>query len=124
MLPLLLQASRLWRYYHQKKRLETYKVNSSIFILHTSETLAAARRFLLEDSFEKTENKLYTKAEYYLNAALGVAVEILCPFLWEKIETENPLKRPEHLCRVYAFVGWLTKDMLRYVFNTVRCCFK
>ena len=76
----------------------------------------------LADSFEKTENmscfplvgvppptnsdyQLYTKAQYYLNAALGVGVEILCPFLWEKIETENPLKRPEHLYMVYAFGG-------------------
>ena len=47
--------------------------------------------------------QLYTRAQYYLNAALGVGVEILCPFLWEKIETENPLKRPEHLCMMYAF---------------------
>ena len=49
--------------------------------------------------------QLYTKAQYYLNAALGVGVEILWPFLWEKIETENPLKRPEHLYMVYAFGG-------------------
>jgi hypothetical protein len=95
----------------------------------------------LADSFEKTENmscfplvgvppptnsdyQLYTKAQYYLNAALGVAVEILCPFLWEKIETENPLKRPEHLCIYMLLVEWLTKVMMRYVFNTVCCCFK
>ena len=68
--------------------------------------------------------QLYTRAQYYLNAALGVGVEILCPFLWEKIETENPLKRPEHYCIYMLLVEWLTKVMMRYVFNTVCCCFK